>query len=418
MPSHVKQYLSSLGLVLLAMLVYRVAVVPSIEPRSPQKSQPVVYLNVNQGAQWWQRHFAADAWQQKQPKVLQTPRGILLFKNFTQLGPDQWRLEPLTMMIPQSHANGQSRVEGEQAFTDQDVLIVNAEHGAVIQFREAFDWTKGKTPPVVGGRLEGQINITRKAKVATAERPWYLTTSDVQIDRRKVWTVKPVEIRWDNSLIRGRDLSIFLKQDLLSDSPDDASPWGVLENMELIYIDEISVGLPPGGLWADMQQASPELPVTQGLPAKLQVRSGGPFRFDFIASQASLMNGVQAIHQVGTLPPDQFWSQEVQLKLAPTRTDAGPKPSQTTISLGGLQITQLTARGMDPVGPITGQNIVRFDAPNIGAAARAKRLNLNFVENQLELAGRLEGPQSVSTVTTLDYLGYSFRSPSISRIWM
>jgi hypothetical protein len=289
---------------------------------------------------------------------------------------------------------------------------VNSDRGAVIQFREAFDWTKGKTPPVVGGRLEGQIHITRKSKSVTDERPWYLTTSDVQIDRRKVSTVKPVEIHWDNSVIRGRDLSIFLKQDLLSDSEDDASPWGVLENMELIYVDEISIGLPPGGLWANMKQASPELPVTQGLPAKLQVQSGGPFRFDFIASQASFTSGVHVIHQVGSFPPDQFWSQEVQVILAPSLPNTGLKPANS-INMAGLQLKQLTARGMDPVGPITGQNLVRFDAPNIGASARAKRLNVNFVDNQLELAGRLEGAQAVSTVTTLDYLGYSFRSPSI-----
>ncbi len=413
MPSYVKQYFISLGLVLLAMLVYRGTVVPLIEPARREKPQPIDYHNDLQTAQWWQRHFAPDSWQQAQPKVLQTPRGILLFKNFTQLGPDQWRLEPLTMIIPHSHKQPGGQTDGEQAFVDQDVLIVNAERGAVIQFREAFDWTKGKTPPVIGGRLEGQIHISRKSKAIAEERPWYLTTSDVQIDRRKISTIKPVEIGWDNSLIRGRDLSIFLKQDLLSESQDDPSPWGILENMELIYIDEIRVGLPPGGLWADMKQASPELPVTRGLPAQLQVQSGGPFRFDFVASQASLMNGVHAIHQVGSLPPDKFWSQEVQVKLVPTLPATGPKSPQTTVSMGAMQFQQLTARGMDPVGPINGQTIVHFDAPNIGASARAKRLNINFVDNQIELAGRLEGPQAVSTVAILDYLGYSFRSPSI-----
>lgn len=413
MPSYLKQYLVSLGLVLLAMLVYRGTVVPMIEPTQREKPQPIIYHPELQTAQWWQRHFPAGSWQQEQPKVLQTPRGILLFKNFTQLGPDQWRLEPLTMIMPQSNKKGDVQAEGDQSFVDQDVLIVNAERGAMIQFREAFDWTKGKTPPVIGGRLEGQIHITRKSKEATDERPWSLTTSDVQIDRRKISTIKPVEIRWDNSLIRGRDLSIFLKQDLLSDSQDDPSPWGILENMELIYIDVISVGLPPGGLWADMKQASPELPVTRGLPAQLQVQSGGPFRFDFVASQASLMNGVHAVHQVGSLPPDQFWSQEVQVSLAPTLPNRAPKPSQPAVSMGAIQFKQLIARGMDPVGPLTGQNIVRFDAPNIGASARAKRMDINFVDNQIELAGRLEGPQAVSTVATLDYLGYSFRSPSI-----
>lgn len=413
MPQSIKQYLTALGLVLLTMFAYRWTVVPTIEPTGEVKPQPIVYQSGIQTSQWWHRHFPPEAWQRDQPKVLQTPRGILLFKNFAQLGPDQWRLEPLTMIIPQSDKKVEAQQEGDQTLVDQDVLVVEAERGAVIQFREAFDWTKGKTPPVIGGRLEGQILITRRSKEASDQRPWYLTTSDVQIDRRKVSTIKPVEIRWDNSVIRGRDLSIFLKQDLLSQSADDTSPWGVLENMELIYIDEISVGLPVGGLWADMKQGSPELPVTQGLPARLQVQSGGPFRFDFIASQASLMNGVHAIHQVGSLPPDQFWSQEMQVVLSPTLPNSPPGRSQTQVTMGGLQVKRLTARGMDPVGPISGQNIVRFDAPNIGASARAKRLLVNFVDNQIELAGRLESPQSVSTVTTLDYLGYSFRSPSI-----
>jgi hypothetical protein len=416
MPFYVKHYLTSLGIVLLAMLLYRGTVVPLIEPAHREKPQAIIYSNDQETAQWWQRHFPADSWQQGQPKMLQTPRGILLFKEITQLAADQWRLEPLTMIIPHTQKKHNAQPD-DQAFLDQDVLIVNADQGATIQFQEALNLTRGKTPPVIGGKLEGQILITRKLKAATDERPWFLTTSDVQIDRRKISTIKPVEIRWDSSVIRGRDLSIFLKQDLLSDSEDDPSPWGILENMELIYIDEISVGLPPGGLWADMKQASPELPVTRGLPAQLRVQSGGPFRFDFVASQASLMNGVLAVHQVGSLPPDMFESQEVQVTLAPTGSTTEPKTeqksSQTKISMGALQFKKLTARGMDPVGPIKGKNIVRFDAPNIGAAARAKRLEINFVDNQLELAGRLEGPQAVSTVTTLDYLGYSFRAPSI-----
>ena len=371
MQSYVKQYLISLGIVLIAMLLYRGTVVPLIEPAHREKPQPIVYNPDLHTTQWWQRHFPTDSWQQGQPKVLQTPRGILLFKKFTQLGPDQWRLEPLTMIIPHSQKKRDMHSD-DQSFADQDVLIVNADLGAMIQFREAFDLMKGKAPPVIGGKLEGQINITRKAKVATDERPWSLTTSDVQIDRRKISTIKPVEIRWDNSVIRGRDLSIFLKQDLLSDTDNDPSPWGILENMELIYIDEISVGLPPGGLWADMKQASPELPVTRGLPAQLRVQSGGPFRFDFVASQASLMNGVLAIHQVGSLPPDQFESQEVQVTLAPTAPNTAPKSPQTTVSMGAVQFKQLTARGMDPVGPLKGKNIVRFDAPNIGASAPRK----------------------------------------------
>jgi hypothetical protein len=95
------------------MLVYRWTVVPAIEPTRKEKPQPIAYQNDLQTSHWWQRHFPFDAWQLDQPKVLQTPRGILLFKNFTQLGPDQWRLEPLTMIIPQSQKKGDVQAEGE-----------------------------------------------------------------------------------------------------------------------------------------------------------------------------------------------------------------------------------------------------------------------------------------------------------------
>lgn len=415
MPSTAKHYVTSLGVVLLAMLMYRWLLVPTMEPPA---RQPVKQVEFNTGLQsnaWWQRLFPVASWQHNSPKVLQTPRGILLFTECHQLGPDQWRLEPLTMIIPQSQSDSTNELSDlDSSMADQDVWIVNADKGAVIQFREAFDWTKGRTPPVMGGRLEGQINITRRTQAPTEDRPWHLTTSDVQIDRRQILTFKPVEIRWDNSIIRGRELSIMLKQDLLSDSQDDTSPWGVLESMELNYIDEINVALPPGGLWADMKQSSPRLPNLQGLPANLRVQSGGPFRFDFISSEASLMNGVHATHQVGSLPPDLFSSQELKVELTPVQSGANAPPPQGAVMLGGLQLKQLTAVGMDPVAPIVGQTIVKIDAPNIGTSVNAKKLKANFTDFQLELVGRLDGPQAASTVSRLDYLDYSFRSPSIA----
>ncbi len=416
MQNYLKQYVVILCTMLLAMFTYRWVVVPAIEPLRPVQVEPIAFSAELLETQWWQRLFPSQAWQNAQPKILQTARGIILFKEWEQLGPDRWQLKPLTMIIPQGPTDEPvtTVVADSEHLTDQDVWVVNADAGAIIQFREAFDWTKGRTPPVTGGRLVGQIGITRHSKNQTSENPWSLETRDIHIDQRRVWTIEPVEIRWGSSRIRGRDLSIYLKQDLLDGTPDDPSPWGVLENMELIYVDEINVGLPPGGLWADRKQSSPNLPVIQGLPANLRVESGGPFRFDFIGSQASLMNGVHVVHQLGTLPPDQFWSQEVQVKLEPQSPATLAQPAKhSAVALGGLWLKQFTARGVDPVGPITGQAIVQLDAPNIGAAARAKRLNVNFVDDQIELIGRLESPQAVNTVAMLDYLGYAFRSPLI-----
>lgn len=415
---YVRQYLIALGAVFTAMLGYHVTVVPMLEPTSRAAQNLPLYGGIDSEERWWQRHFPEQSWQNDSPKVLQTPRGILLFKTWKQLGPDQWKLQPLTMIIPQRQSGREevpSDIAGSEDLTDQDVWLINAEKGATIQFREALDWTKRRMPPVIGGRLEGQINITRRAKDGDVERPWVLTTRDLNIDRRRIWTVEPVEIRWDSSVVRGRDLSVMLKHDLLGKASDDASPWGVLESMELIYIDEINVGLPPGGLWADVKPTAPELPITRGLPARLKVESGGPFRFDFLSSQATLMNRVHVTHEVGTLPPDQFWSQELQVNLEPEPSHAAPvnAANSKSIDMGGLQLKRLLARGMDPVGPINGQTLVQVDAPNIAVKVRGKRLDVNFSESQIELSGRLEGPQATETVTALSYLGYEFRSPQI-----
>ncbi len=414
--SYLKQYASALAIVLVMMGLYQVAVVPAMTPLRRVAVEPPRYSAELSDSPWWQSLFPKDAWQNNRPKVLQTPRGILLFSNWQQLRPDQWRLDRLTMIVPQQNRGGVPSGQDGDSMPEQDVWLVHAEKGATIQFLEAFDWSKRKMPPVIGGRLEGEIQITRRSRTAEPGTPWLLTTRDLKIDRRRIWTVEPVEIQWNNSLIRGRDLSIMLKQDLLSRSADDSSPWGVLENLELIYIDQIRIGLPPGGLWAQMKPAAPDLPNTTGLPGVLDVKSGGPFRFDFIESQATLMNGVQATHQLGNLAPDQFRSQELQVRLepqAPAGTANATAPNSDTISLGGMRLKALSARGMDPVGPIQGENLVSLDAPNIGASARSKRLSMNFVDRQIELVGKLEGAQAVNTVATLNYLGYEFRAPHI-----
>ncbi len=416
--SYLKQYASALAIVLVLMGLYQVAIVPAMTPLRRIAVEPPRYSAELSDSPWWQALFPKDAWQNNRPKVLQTPRGILLFSNWQQLRPDQWRLDRLTMIVPQQNRSGLPTGQDGESMPEQDVWLVHAEKGATIQFLEAFDWSKRKMPPVIGGRLEGEIQITRRSRNAEPGTPWLLTTRDLKIDRRRIWTVEPVEIHWNNSLIRGRDLSIMLKQDLLSRSADDSSPWGVLENLELIYIDQIRIGLPPGGLWAEMKPAAPNLPNTTGLPGVLDVKSGGPFRFDFIESQATLMNGVQATHQLGNLPPDQFRSQELQVRLEPQALPSAanattPTTSNETISIGGMRLKSLSARGMDPVGPIQGENLVSLDAPNIGASARSKRLSMNFVDRQIELVGKLEGAQAVNTVATLSYLGYEFRAPHI-----
>ncbi len=409
----IRRYVSTLLGLLIAMGGYALFVVPAIEP--PQRPHAALppFSGALGGTPWWSTLFPADAWQASNPQILQSKRGIvLLSQSWEQEGPKTLRLRPLTMILPQGDAPDSSDAV-------RDVLIISSDLGAVIHLEEEFD-PSVSTPSVERGQLSGAIEVTRQVQGKPNEYPWKFRTSDLSLDRSRVFTQQEVVIEWPEGIIVGHDMKLTLQGDLLgAHNKQDSSPWGPLRTLELYHIDRIEAALPSGGLWRDSQLTPPAgQPPLSTLPAMMKLACGGRFTFDFSKSRATLTGGVQITHQLAQLPADEFSSQEVTLQIEPpASTQSSPfhsaSESQSRGALGGIQIRQIEARGVDSLENFVGERKVEFNAPTIDAYATAKRLRIDLVENRIELDGKLDHPGATQSTAWLKYAGYEFTAPRI-----
>lgn len=411
----IRRYISTLCALLIALGGYLLIVVPAIEPSERLAAELPPFSKAVGEDPWWNTLFPEGAWQVANPQVLQSKRGVvLLSQSWVQEGPKTLRLQPLTMILPQGDDHSDSLGAA------QDVLVVSAERGAVIHLEEDFD-PSASTPSVERGQLSGLIEVTRRVQGKPNEHPWSLRTSDLSLDRSRVFTQQEVIIEWPEGIIVGRDMKLTLQGDLLGahGPAAETSPWGPLRTLELYHLDRIETALPAGGIWKDTQ-----LTTTTGqaaistLPAHMKLSCGGRFTFDFSQSRATLAGGVQLTHQLAGLPADEFSSQEVTLHIEPP-SDSQSTPLHTALSsdsqgkLGGIQIRQIEARGIDSLQDFVGERKVEFKAPTIDAYASAKRLRIDVRESRIELDGKLTHAGATQSTAWLKYGGYEFSAPRI-----
>lgn len=411
----IRRYVSTLLVLLIALGGYSLLVVPAIEPSERTALVLPPFTPAVGETPWWNTLFPEDAWQVANPQVLQSKRGIvLLSQSWVQEGPKTLRLRPLTMILPQGDDHGAS------PGAVHDVLVISAELGAVIHLEEEFD-PSVSTPSVERGQLSGLIEVTRRIHDKPNEHPWSLRTSDLSLDRSRVFTQQEVTIEWPEGIIVGRDMKLTLQGDLLGAraTAADTSPWGPLRTLELYHVDRIETALPAGGLWRDTDLAtSVGQAVISTLPAQMKLACGGRFTFDFSQSRATFTGGVQLTHQLAGLPPDEFSSQEVTLQIEPP-SDSHSTPLHSALSsdsqgkLGGIQIRQVEARGIDSLQNFVGERKVELKAPTIDAYASAKRLRIDVRESRIELDGKLAHAGATQSTAWLKYGGYEFSAPRI-----
>ncbi len=263
--------------------------------------------------------FPPDAWQRSNCKRLYTRDGVLLFEKWEQLSDDQWKLWPVSVVI---------------GLRGDSPLVLNASEGAEIKFTESLDVLSGGAPPIERGRMIGAVTIHNGIGNEhdsgpplpggnTGSRRIRIEASEVGIDHRKVWTTQPIQVQLGDIQLRGRDLTLHLSTSggLTAAGSNTTS---ILDRLELIYLDELTVPLAPGGLWEGrtppttteatpstfatrdlthpslLPQITPKAPTAsnQGLPPGLaSLRCGGQVVFQFGTGELTLQDRVELRHQ-------------------------------------------------------------------------------------------------------------------------
>lgn len=178
--------------------------------------------------------FPEGSWQRGSCRCLQTADGMLLFQDWEQSAGDQWKLWPVTVVMGRGLSNEQSA----------EPLILEADQGAEIKFGGSLDVMSGGAPPIERGSMIGPVHVYRKQAAGSHENDTFdLVTSNVGIDRRKIWTTDDIRMSVGQAKLAGRDLTIDFAVDPSKASGADAA--STLDRMELIYLEELILPLGP-----------------------------------------------------------------------------------------------------------------------------------------------------------------------------
>lgn len=338
---------------------------------------------------WWEPHFKEDSWQRRGPQSLETESGILLYKDRVEISDRRWKIKPLTILIPQGHEPG-GKVR-------RAMFIENPE-GAEIQFKYRPEWN-APPPPLESGLLLGKTLLYAPPETPESGDGLQLETSEIRIENRKIWTDKAISMRMGDSLIEGRHLTILLGQNLLSPKQANQAPLGKekrpfegLDSMELFYVDQVHVGLKPGGLWPSKDSLSVPL-----RPAHAILKCGGRFEFKFHQQEAVLYGGVRMEHVVQGLPVDTFDCEELHLRVgfsgaagnSGNNTSASSQDQLAKENKSPWAIEELTAYGAVGRDQSDYSRWLKLNAPGMQAQAMGLTLFMDFTNGQVALNNTL-----------------------------
>lgn len=399
-----KYYAATLLVLGTLCAVYQLTFVAWLEPLVPEPVELVKTTTLRRNS-LLASLFPEDAWQHGNCKRLQSRDGALLFEHWEQVGDDQWKLWPLTVVL---------------GVNSDTPLVLDAQEGAEIKFAESLDVMSGGAPPIERGRMIGEVRIRSYGQgfsmpawgdQAAAPADLEIISSDFGIDSRKLWTTQAIQVRMGDIKLSGRDLTLHLTP--LGRVQGSDGTLSILNRMELIYLDELSVPLPSGGLWRSLpgmrqqeaasarrdepspqessmrprrlpsSDAQPQAADSAGAPAEARLQCAGRVVFHFRGNELTLRDDVVLQHRVGETV-DRFVCELLTLHFndlagAGSRRPANANDSAAPRHVADLDdyLQRLVAEGRP----------ARIELPSFAAEVAAERLELDVGQGRLEMSG-------------------------------
>nr|WP_143548028.1 hypothetical protein [Rhodopirellula sp. SM50] len=299
---NVRNYLIALTVLSIAAGLYRAAAqrlltvpdVARVEPRPPTQR---VDLKEDLADL-----FPADAWQLGDCKRLLTSNGALLFEKWRQISEDQWKLEPLTIVVGRGLSDNAAATP----------IVLTAKEGAEIQFAQSLDMMGGSAPQIKVGRMIGDVEIERRGTTKRTDT-LAVRTRNVRIDNRKVWTTERIAMQVAGAELVGSDLTIYLAASATSATKAEV-PSTLLDRMDLVYLEELRIPLndPAQNANRPRRIGTKEAEDDQG---EISVKCKNGLVYDFALDRLSLRDSITMVRTVRGQPIDTFTCDTVDLIL-------------------------------------------------------------------------------------------------------
>ena len=392
MATRIRQVVVSFAVVAALFGLYRVTLVPLIEPAAAKTTPPVIPDIKPPSDRYREQlapYFQPGDWELGLPKVIETDRAMLLLKEYRTLPDGRLHLEPCTVVL-----NPPART-GRAAASSGRPVVLRAPEGAVLQFDRPLDLRRAEIGRLVAGTLTGQVSITSEESRPGANDRLHLVSRNVQMNAQRLWTPHRVSLQLGNNSAVGSDLIVTFLPTSSATGAKRAQIGGV-ESIELVHVDHIRLDASAGVMLSDGDNgddAAPEPAAPPSLEGDLpiEVTCAGPFVFDLIDRVATLEDRVDVVRPLRDGPGDQLTCEVLAIHFAsaPDRADsqdaddnpsgdgeeedAAPPPP----NLSGMRAERIVATG-HPV-------VVR--SLSEGAFARGERLEYVVATRHITLDG-------------------------------
>lgn len=367
--------------VLAAAGLYRLAIVPWVEPRY-RESTGTAELTPEQAAAIRARAdrrldsirqlFPPGSWENDEPIVLESRGMRLLFKQYHSLPDGRVNLMPCTLVVL---PDGQRVVKGEGGRT----LVMRAPQGAVLEFDEPLDLRAGRLARLVGGSLRGQVTIRGTPTTAASEDDLEVVTRDLELDEFEIRTHEKVEFRYGRSTGRGRGLvATLLPQP--GGSGNGPNIGGVdtvrLEQEVELRLEGVAAGLVP--------KPSSDTPPIEKNNSPVLVTCEGSLTANLSAQVITLEDTVEVRRRLVDQAGDRLSCNVLALVLGSKNDKDNAEESRS-----GLQVREIQASG-SPVVVQSGNAGLEVRTGRLGYEVQTRRILLDGDDPVSVVAAGLE----------------------------
>ncbi|MEE2827469.1 MAG: hypothetical protein VYE64_12655 [Planctomycetota bacterium] len=285
-PHPLKQYLIALLATAAAYVCYLLVINPFIDGQLSQVQEANQIpagppLPVDDKTEF-AKYLPAGSWELKPCKSLDTAEGKILFQDYSRNDADgTWDVYPFTMILKPRQAK-----PGEAAGPP---LILRTEKKAKLRFRHGLQLGNSVTDEpnkLEQAQLIGQVEVYQPGSDRNPKIQ--ITTSNVQVTRRKIFTVSPVDFQFGDHQGRGRNLSIELSHESINSNLNaDFSNIKGIRRLQLAYLDflRLQPETKPPSNTKRTKTLQPE-------NSPLEITCDGAFQFDFLRNQAAFRENV------------------------------------------------------------------------------------------------------------------------------
>ncbi len=331
----VAQYMLVLAAVIGAYSGYLKFAVPAIEGaglvKEREPSTPVSELpSIGEDKSHLIPLLPADAWELTACTTLLIDAGTILYSELDRLEDGSLQIKPFTLIAGLNHASQGGSTQSSPP------TVLRCLAGARLKFNKSLDELFSGNAKMESARLNGQVDIYRPPSNPDQNDAVHLATSNVQIDKHRVYTLEKVEFVFGSSRGSGRNLLIDLAHEDESSALIGFSSINGIRRLELAFLDKLRIEANSTRVQENAgvnngNDAQSPIPGTRRRlfsdpTSPLEITCQGPFVFDFKSQTASFRNQVVA-EQIDTFN-DNIHCDELTLVFQDrSRQDLSPDPA-------------------------------------------------------------------------------------------